>query len=246
MHLDAPGIRLEGRGTWRLTGPDRGLGVDVNISVNDLGEYLRFAGKPELMHSGNGDITAKLNWRRLPWSIDVANLEGEIQVDLSRGRFNSINSRSARLLELLSLQSLGRMASLDLNLGALTRDGFPYDQLLGTLTLHDARLSTYDYRVIGPVGAIVIEGDVGLKAENVNLDAVVVPRLDVSGAAIAAGIAVNPLLGAGAFLAQWIMQSPMSKAMTVRYSVNGQWDNLNISESSEPIKTQEQPPAIEP
>ena len=62
------------------------------------------------------------------------------------------------------------------------------------------------------------------------MNAVVVPKLDVSGAAIAAGVVVNPLLGVGAFLTQWLMQSPLSEAMTLRYSVDGDWNDLRIQE----------------
>src|SRR5690606_9447220 len=230
LTMDSPGLQLRGEGLWKLSGSERGLGLDARIQVDDLGQYFDFAGKPELMQAGRGEILTHLNWKRLPWSLNLENLEGEIHVDLNKGRLNRIQSRSARLLELLSLQSVGRLASLDLNLAALTREGFPFDKIMGTLHLNNAVLSTQEYSVLGPVGAIVIEGDVGLKSEQVNVDAVVVPKVDISGAAVAAGIVMNPLLGVGAFITQWLMQSPLSEAMTLRYQVTGDWNELHISE----------------
>ena len=230
LTMDSPGLQLRGEGLWQLSGSERGLGLDARIQVDDLGQYFDFAGKPELMQAGRGEILTRLNWKRLPWSLNLENLEGEIHVDLNKGRLNRIQSRSARLLELLSLQSVGRLASLDLNLAALTREGFPFDKIMGTLHLNNAVLSTEEYSVLGPVGAIVIEGDVGLKSEQINVDAVVVPKVDISGAAVAAGIVMNPLLGVGAFITQWLMQSPLSEAMTLRYQVTGDWSEFHVTE----------------
>ena len=160
LEVAGPGLALAGSGTWRLSGPERGLGIDANIDVENLGEYFSFAGRPEWVQAGNGKVTATLNWQRLPWSIDLANLQADIDVDLNKGRLNGINSRSARLLELLSVQSLGRLASLDVNLSGVTQDGFPYDTLNGSIQLNEAMLTTQHYSVIGPVGAIEIEGNV--------------------------------------------------------------------------------------
>src|SRR5690606_21686750 len=93
-------------------------------------------------------------------------------------------------------------------------------------------MSTSDYRVIGPVGTIVLGGTINLLSEQMDLDAVVIPNLDVSGAAIAAGIAINPIVGVGAFLTQWLLQAPLAKAMTVQYKVVGDWNNPVINEVS--------------
>jgi hypothetical protein len=93
-------------------------------------------------------------------------------------------------------------------------------------------MSTDNYRVTGPAGTIVIGGNTDLDTEKLDLRAVVVPNLDVSGAAIAAGIAVNPIIGIGAFLTQWLLRAPLSKAMTVQYRVTGDWNSPRIEEIS--------------
>src|SRR3546814_20111626 len=68
----------------------------------------------------------------MPWDFSKADLNGQIEFSLHKGRFSSLNSYSARLLELLSLQSVKRLARLDFNPPGLTREGFPYDDLRGT------------------------------------------------------------------------------------------------------------------
>src|SRR5690606_11258584 len=98
--------------------------------------------------------------------------------------------------------SVKRLASREWNPAGLIKQGFPFDTLHGNVRMEAGTLHSENYRVAGPVGTIVIAGDVDLPKETLDLYAVVVPNLDVSGAAIAAGIAVYPIVGLGAYLTQ--------------------------------------------
>jgi uncharacterized protein (TIGR02099 family) len=250
LKLTGPGAILTGSGTWRLSGKNRGLALDAQAEFSDLGKYMEYADFGEIMKGGSGKAVGRFEWRNMPWDVSKADLNGKVEIDLEKGRFSSVNSRSSRLLELLSLQSLHRLARMDVNPAGLTKEGFPYDRLRGTLLLNDGIMNTDDYRVVGPVGTIVIAGDINLISERLNLEAVVVPNLDVSGAAIAAGIAINPIVGIGAFLTQWLLQAPLAKAMTARYHIEGDWDDPKISDVVVPPEGQaakkETPRAVSP
>lgn len=234
LKLSSPYAVLSGSGLWQLRGADRGLTLDAEANIQDLGQYLDQIGMNDVMKQGEGTVRGKLTWRNMPWDFSRADLNGHIEFDLRKGRFSAVNSHSARLLELLSLQSVKRLARLDFNPGGLTKEGFPYDNLRGNVSIKNGLLSTNDYRVIGPVGTIVIGGSANLVSEALDLEAVVVPNLDVSGAAIAAGIAINPIVGVGAFLTQWLLQAPLAKAMTAEYSIGGTWTEPHITEMSRP------------
>ena len=238
LELSSPHGRLEGTGTWRLEGPLRGLRIQADAHFDDLGAWLEQAGFRDLMQGGGGRIQGYVEWRDIPWRFERARLHGDLQIDLAKGRFISLGSRSARLLELLSLQSVKRLASMEWNPAGLMKQGFPFDTLQGRVTLEKGVLQSNNYSVSGPVGTIMIAGEVNLPEEVLDLHAVVVPSLDVSGAAIAAGIAVNPIVGLGAFLTQWLLKDPLSKAMTVEYQVTGDFDAPQIDEisTSTPVK----------
>lgn len=242
LKLSAPGASVSGSGMWRLSGKDRGLTLTADAHFSDLGAYIDHIGMKDVMKAGKGTLKGQFEWRNMPWDVSRKDLNGKVEFDLEKGRFSNVNSHSARLLELLSLQSIRRLARLDLNPAGLTKEGFPYDKLRGTLVLNNGVMSTSNYRVIGPVGTIVIGGDVDLISEKLNLQAVVVPNLDVSGAAIAAGIAINPIVGVGAFLTQWLLQGPLAKAMTVQYRIHGDWDDPQIKEVAEPAASPGQGP----
>lgn len=228
LELSSPHASLKGSGLWRLHGPQRGLTLQFKAMFDDLGAYLTHAGFKDLMDAGQGQVEGRIEWRDLPWKFSVSGLQGNLSIDLGKGRFSSVGSRSARLLELLSLQSVQRLASLNWNPGGLMQQGFPFDALHGDIKVTNGVLHSENYRVTGPVATIIIAGDVDLSQEALDLNALVVPNLDVSGAAIAAGIVVNPIVGVGAFLTQWLLKDPMSKAMSVEYRVKGRFDSPDI------------------
>lgn len=230
LALSSPHARLKGNGIWRLDGAQRGLTIQADAMFDDLGAYLKQIGFEDVVHGGHGEAGGVIEWQDVPWKFERSKLNGQLKVDLAGGRLLNVGSRSARLLELISLQSVKRLASLSWNPAGLMKQGFPFDTLQGEVKMQDGIMHSENYRVTGPVATIVIAGDVDLPQETVDLYAVVVPNLDVSGAAIAAGIAVNPIVGVGAFLTQWLLKSPMSKAMTVEYRVKGDLDSPHIEE----------------
>lgn len=219
---------LNATGTWRLEGPDRGLMVDAAAKFENLGSFMDRIGFEHVVSGGTGDIKAKLSWRNLPWTHDIADVAGDAEISLDKGRFMHVNSRTARLLELLSLQSLQRLARLDVNPTNLLRDGFPFDTVRGQVRLADGSLATEGYKINGPVAAIVLAGNVNIVQERWNLKAVVIPNLDASGAAMVTALAVNPLIGLGAFVTQWLLKQPLARAMTMEYAVTGSWDDPRI------------------
>jgi uncharacterized protein YhdP len=230
LSVTSPAVQVNGTGLWRLRGPDRGLTLDAQAKINDMGEYFDQINFKNVLSGGEGTIKGQFEWRNLPWKYKKSDLNGKLEVELDDGRFITLNSRTARLLELLSLQSLRRLAAFKFNPANLAKEGFPFDKLRGTLAIKNGVMTTSNYRVTGPVATIVIGGQANLTTEILDLQAVVIPNLDVSGAAIAAGIAVNPVVGIGAFLTQWLLRAPLAKAMTVQYRVEGNWDAPKISE----------------
>ena len=229
LEVQSPHGGLTGSGTWRLAGPQRGFSLQAHARFDDLGAYLNQAGFPDLLEGGEGEIEGHIEWRNVPWRFERSALQGDLRVDLGKGRLLNLGSRSARLLELLSLQSVRRLATMEWNPAGLIKQGFPFDTMQGHLIVKDGVLHSENYRIVGPVGTIIIAGDADLPKEALDLYAVVVPNLDVSGAAIAAGIAVNPIVGLGAFVTQWLLKDPLAKAMAVEYRIKGSFDEPQIN-----------------
>lgn len=236
--LTSPSAQLSGTGQWRLSGENRGLTLKADAKISSLGQYMDQLGFSNIVQQGKGTLNGEFFWRHMPWRFDVADLSGKVDVKMEAGRFKSVSSRSARLLELLSLQSIQRLATLNISPASLFREGFPFDRLYGTLHIDQGIMDFNNYHVEGPAGNISIGGDVNLATEKLNLQAMVVPNLDMSGATIAAGIALNPIIGVGAFLTQWLLRNPLARAMSVHYHVSGDWDDPKLDEVPAPSGAQ--------
>ena len=81
-------------------------------------------------------------------------------------------------------------------------------------------------------------GNTHLKSKKVDFQVVAVPKIEMSGAAILSGIIVNPIVGVGAFLTQWLLQEPLSRALTQYFHVTGTWDQLKLDDV--PLPSEEQ------
>lgn len=241
LRLSGPSAQLQGTGIWRLSGPQRGLTIDADVNISNAGELLNQIEFKNFMKGGQGSLTGRFEWRNMPWRFKRSDLNGQLRLELENGTFSTLNSRSARLLELLSLQSLQRIASFNLNPGAIFKEGFSFDRITGTLHIENGVLTTNDYRVTSPAAAISIGGDVDLTNDKIDLQAMVVPNLDVSGATVAAGIAINPIVGLGAFVTQWLLKKPLSEAMTVHYDVSGDLNAPQLREINSPTPAGQMP-----
>ncbi|NLJ62705.1 MAG: hypothetical protein GX332_05250, partial [Alcaligenaceae bacterium] len=230
LSLTTPHGTVQATGNWILAGAQRGLYVDAYLESQNMGHWLRQLDWPDNLTHGELQAQATLQWRHLPWRHTAKDIQAEFKVFLQRGRISAVHSRAAKLLEFLSLQSLSRIARLDLDVRGVLQEGFPFNEIQGIAVLKEERLKTKDLRIVSPVGVIVLEGETDLQAELVDAQVVVVPNVDMSGAAIAAGIALNPVVGLSAFLTQWVLKVPLAKAMTTHYHIFGPWDSIQIEE----------------
>lgn len=231
FNLELPqAMKTHGKGHWQIWGADPVLALQWQTDFKDLGVYAQHMGLSGLIEGGRGQLHAQFDWQALPWRGELQELSGQAQLQLHDGRLEPVRSRSAKLLEFLSLQSLSRLARLDLDIGSLLKDGFPFHLLEGSITVRDNWAHTDDYKVISPVGALYFDGRTNIQTEAIDAQAIVIPDLDVSGAALAAGMVVNPIVGFGALIAQWILKHPLAKAMTVRYQILGDWDHFEVQE----------------
>lgn len=231
FELTAPELmHTQGKGRWQLWGATPGLSLQWESDISELGGYARYVGLEELIDGGQGRLSAQFDWPYLPWRSNLYFLSGQAELDWQDGRLEPVKSRSAKLLELLSLQSLARIARLDLDIGSVLKDGFPFHAITGSIALDKGWATTSDYQVLSPVGTLLFEGRTNIQTQAIDAQALVIPEVDVSGAALAAGMVVNPVVGFGALIAQWLLKHPLSAAMTVQYQLSGDWDDFVIEE----------------
>ena len=76
--------------------------------------------------------------------------------------------------------------------------------------------------------AALLEGSSDIARETQNLRVVVVPEITAGTAALVA-TAINPAIGLGTFLAQWLLSKPLSAAATQEFQIEGSWTDPKIT-----------------
>ncbi len=229
LDITNPDMTLAASGEWAPAagGKARRMKMNFKLDARDAGATLERLGFAGAMAAGQGAIEGDIEWLGSPLDIDYATSSGKLALSLDDGRFLKVNTGgAARLLGLLSLQSLSRTLLFDA--GRPFSEGFAYNSIRADATITQGVISTNNFRMAGASAAALMSGTIDLRNETQQLHLVVLPEIDASTAALAIGVA-NPILGLGAFLAQYVLRNPLAKAFALEYDIAGTWVDPTIT-----------------
>jgi len=230
LSLDNPDIALRGKGSWRTQANRPRTALTFDGTVHDAGALLARLGLADVVAKGSGSVEASVAWPGMPWAFAVPALEADLELSLDDGRFLPVSSAAGRLLATLSLQALARAATFQGN--ALFESGFAWDTLRASARVAQGKLELRGFDMRGPSAAALLSGRADLVNETQDLKAVILPRIDASAAALLAGIAINPIVGLGAFLGQWLLREPLAQVLSLEYGITGSWSDPQITRLS--------------
>ncbi len=236
LRLSSPEATLSGSGDWTADGAQSSAGVPTRdsprrfalgfkLDIADAGGLLARLGKPGLLRGGAGVMQGTVAWLGSPLSPDYASLSGQFKLDLGKGQFLKADPGLAKLLGVLSLQSLPRR--LLFNFSDLFESGFAFDHAGADVELYDGVATTHNFSMRGPAATVFIDGSADLAAETQDLYVVVVPEINAGSASLAYAL-INPAVGLGTFVAQLIARKPLMKAFTYGYRVTGTWAKPDV------------------
>jgi uncharacterized protein YhdP len=234
--LDSPDANLTGVGDWVATGAapatpggaaPRRTSIGFKLAIHDAGGLLARLGKPGLLKGGKGAMQGTVTWIGSPLSPDYPTLSGQFSLDLGKGQFLKADPGIAKLLGVLSLQSLPRR--LLFNFSDVFESGFVFDKVGADVQVQDGIATTHNFKMSGVAATVFIDGSANLAQETQNLYVVVVPEINAGSASLAYAL-INPAIGLGTFIAQLIARKPLMKAFTYGYRVTGTWAKPNVRE----------------
>ena len=234
FNLSTPEAQFTATGHWAAVGtaPLRGAPatarravMDFKLQISDSGALLDRLGTPKAVRGGKGQLSGQIGWVGSPFALDYPSLAGQINVAVDSGQFLKVEPGVARLLGVLSLQSLPRRLSLDFR--DLFQEGFAFDNLTGDVTVAQGVAKTNNLRMRGVQALVLMEGSADIARETQDLRVVVVPEINAGTAALAYAV-INPAIGLGAFLAQAILKKPLTAAGTREFHISGPWADPKV------------------
>ena len=226
LRVSSPDNVLNADGVWQAGLAQPRTQLNVKMEVTDIGRALARWTLPAGVKGGTAKIEGQLAWSGGPLDFDYPSLTGNLNIDAAKGQFVKLEPGLAKLLGILSLQSLPRRISLDFR--DIFSDGFAFDGIVSSVRIDRGVASTDNFRMAGPAARVVMTGDVDLVRETQRLRVRVIPHLS-EGVAIGASLVGGPVAGVAAFLAQKILKDPIEQLISFEYIVTGSWSDPHVA-----------------
>ncbi len=213
-----------GRGAERLA--QRRTVLNFRLDIQDSGKLLDRFGMADVIRRGKGRLEGQVAWRGAPISPDYASMTGQINLNIEAGQFLKAEPGLAKLLGVLSLQSLPRRLTLDFR--DVFSEGFAFDFVRGDVRIEQGVALTNNLQMKGVNAAVLMEGRADIERETQDLRVVVVPEINAMTASLVA-TAINPVIGLGSFLAQVFLRGPLIEAATQEFRIDGTWTDPRVN-----------------
>ncbi|MGY6252056.1 YhdP family protein [Paraburkholderia caledonica] len=234
LDIANPAATLTATANWRTSAElansaddttSRRTVFDFKLDIKDAGGLLQRFGQPRTLKAGSGTLSGKMVWRGGPTAIDYPTLNGNMAVDLRHGQILKVDPGVAKLLGVLSLQSLARFATL--NFRDVIGEGLPFEHVTGTAQIHNGIGHTDNFEMVTAPARAEMKGSADLAQETQDLHVQIVPTVS-AGAAVVAAAVINPLLGLGALVADLAFSQSISHAFAREYAITGSWSKPHI------------------
>jgi uncharacterized protein (TIGR02099 family) len=230
LSMRTPEATLNASGQWAAVpgasgAARRRTSIDLQLELADSGAFIERLGFGKTLRGGKGKLVGELAWSGSPLSLDVPSLDGQLTLALEAGQFLKVDAGPARLLGVLSLQALPRRLLLDFR--DVFQEGFAFDKIDGDIKLAGGVAAVNSLRLHGVNATVLMDGKADIARETQDLRVFVVPEIN-AGTASLAYAAINPAIGLGTFVAQWLLRRPLIAANTREFHVTGGWDDPKI------------------
>jgi uncharacterized protein YhdP len=217
--------------------------MNFKLDISDSGALLERFGQPGVIRRGKGRMEGQVAWLGSPTALDTPSMTGRFNVNIEEGQFLKADPGIARLLGVLSLQSLPRRLALDFR--DVFSEGFSFDFIRGDVQIDQGVASTNNLQMKGVNAAVLMDGSADITRETQNLRVVVVPEINAGTASLVATV-INPAIGLGSFLAQLFLRRPLMEAATQEFRIDGSWLDPRVTKVERKSGVAEPQPSTTP
>jgi uncharacterized protein (TIGR02099 family) len=237
FNISTPEAQLTASGNWatinaqsqaplaRSLGERRRTVLNFKLDIADAGGLLARFGMKDVVRRGKGAMEGQVSWLGSPFSPDYPSMGGNFNAKVESGQFLKTDPGLAKLLGVLSLQSLPRRLTLDFK--DVFSDGFAFDLFGGDVTIEQGIAKTNNLQMKGVNAVVFMDGRADIAKETQDIKVVVIPEINAgTGSLIATW--VNPAVGVTTFLAQLFLRRPLMEANTQEFHIDGSWADPKI------------------
>ncbi len=201
--------------------------LSLQLNSNNVAAVTSFLQLKKGFTGKAAKVDVTLKWQGGVSCFSRVGAMGEVVFNLNDGSIEDIEPGFARLIGLLSIESLARRLKLDIK--DVTNKGMVYDSIRGKAVLSNGRLALQSFDLVAPSASAKLFGGVDLINQTFNLKANVTPAIGASIPAVAALVgAANPLAALAIYSLMKIIPGINENLITYKYEITGPWLNPKV------------------
>ncbi len=213
--------------------------LNVDLEIKDAGQIISHWTNQKSVEGGQGKLIVNAEWDGSPFGPNYDTLAGKATLNLEKGRLLEVNTSSAKLLDVLSLQSLFRFATFDLqgSLGNIVTKGTPFNTIDASFDINAGIAQAKQFTMGLDQARVAMTGQINIPKQTQDLRVTIFPTIDATAGSLAA-FAINPIVGLGALVGQYLITSQINRNFQSDYLVQGSWDNpevIPLDQKGQPI-----------
>jgi uncharacterized protein (TIGR02099 family) len=203
--------------------------LNLEMNIKDAGQIIAHWSPQKSVEGGQGKLTANIDWDGSPYKPKYETFSGKVSLNLEKGRLLEVNTSGAKILDVLSLQSLLKFATLDLKggLGNIVTKGTPFSSINSNFDITDGIAQTKQFTMNLDQARVAMSGQINIPNQTQDLRVTIFPTIDATAGSLAA-FAINPIVGLGALVGQYLITNQINRNLQSDYLVQGSWENPEV------------------
>lgn len=216
-------------GEYKMNKETQLSSLAFKLSSTDVAKLSNFLEIKQGFTGKSGWMTADLNWLGSIDCLKLANLNGQAEFKVEDGVIQNAEPGLARLLGLLSIESLARRLKLDIK--DVVKAGLAFDSISSKGNFINGELSLKDFKLEAPSADASLFGKVNLVNRKVQFDVRITPSIGTTLPIVVAvsGVA-TPIAGILAYALMKVIPAINEDLVTYRYEVSGTIENPEIKD----------------
>jgi uncharacterized protein (TIGR02099 family) len=213
--------------------------LKINSDVKDAGQLIAHWSTQKSVEGGQGQVLANVEWDGSPFNPQYETFKGKTSLSLTKGRLLEVDTSGAQILDVLSLQSLFKFATLDLqgSLGNIVTKGTAFSSINGAFDINNGIAQTTQFSMDLDQARVAMNGQINIGKQTQDLRITIFPTIDATAGSLAA-FAINPIIGLSALVGQYLITSQINRNFQSDYLVQGSWKSpevIPLDQKGQPI-----------
>jgi uncharacterized protein YhdP len=203
--------------------------LNFDMDVKNAGQLIAHWTDKKSVDGGQGKVNASVEWNGSPFDPQFDSLKGSANLNLIKGRLLEVDTTGAQLLDVLSLQSLLKFATLDLqgSVGNIATKGTSFNSINGSFDINQGIAQTKQFTMELDQARVAMNGQINIPKQTQDLRITIFPTIDATAGSLAA-FAINPIIGLSALIGQYLITSQINRNLQSDYLVQGSWKNPDV------------------